>query len=186
GVNFFTLKGDVEAILKSLRIRGVRFEAEKNNPSFHPGRCATLWIGEDCLGTIGQVHPEAAAAFGADAELYAAELSLPELLAHRAGDPVYAPLPRVPPVTPDQALLCDSTVTVGQLSECIRRCGGETLRRVELFDIYTGKGIAEGKKSVAFSLTLRSDEGSLTAEHAEEVVSAILAGLKDTLGAVLR
>ena len=186
GVSFFSLKGDVEAMLKALRIRGVRFEAEKNDPSFHPGRCATLWIGEECLGTIGQVHPEVAAAFGADAELYAAELVLPKLLAHRAGDPVYAPLPRFPAITRDLALLCDSGVTVGALSDCIRKCGGETLRSVELFDIYTGKGIAEGKKSVAFSLTLRSDEGSLTAEHAEEVMNAVLAGLKDELGAVIR
>ena len=186
GASFFTLKGHVEALLKALRIRGVRFEADKANPSFHPGRCATVWVGEDCLGTIGQVHPDVAAAFGADTELYAAELKLPEMLAHRAGDPVYTPLPRFPAITRDLALLCHSETTVGQLSDCIRAFGGETLRNVELFDIYTGKGIAEGKKSVAFSLTLRSDEGSLTADHAEEVMSAILAGLKEKLDAVLR
>ena len=186
GVSFFTLKGDVEAVLKSLRIRGVRFEADKGNPSFHPGRCATLWVDEDCIGTVGQVHPDVAAAFGVDTELYAAELKLPEMLAHRAGDPVYAPLPRFPAITRDLALLCDSETTVGQLSDCIRAFGGETLRDVELFDIYTGKGIAEGKKSVAFSLTLRSDEGSLTADHAEAVMNGILSGLREKLGAVLR
>ncbi len=186
GVSFFTLKGDVEAMLKSLRIRNVRYQADRSNPSFHPGRCAGVWVGEDCLGTIGQVHPEVAAAFGADTELYAAELKIPEMLAHRAGDPVYAPLPRFPAVTRDLALLCDSETTVGELADCIRLYGGETLRKVELFDIYTGKGIAEGKKSVAFSLNLRSDEGSLTAEHAEEVMNTILSGLKEKLGAVIR
>ncbi len=186
GESFFTLKGDVETFLKSLRIRGVRYEADKTDPSFHPGRCARLYAGGELLGTIGQVHPQVAAAFGADAELYAAELNIPALFRHRADEPSYTPLPRFPAVTRDLALLCDSETPVGVLMDAISSFGGEMLRSVRLFDIYTGKGIAEGKKSVAFSLTLRSDEGSLTAEDAEKVVKAILDGLKNEYNAVLR
>ena len=188
GLDFFAFKGDVETILKGMRIgeTSVRFVAERENPSYHPGRCARVYVGEQYVGVLGQVHPAVAANFGADCELYAAELHMPALYAVKGADPVYAPLPRFPAITRDLALLCDENVTVGALSECIRQGGGELLRNVELFDIYQGKGIPEGKKSVAFSLTLRSDEGTLTVEHAEEAVQNILALLGSSLGAVLR
>ena len=188
GLDFFSFKGDVETILKGMRIEdtAVRFVAERENPSYHPGRCARVYVGEQYVGVLGQVHPAVAANFGADCELYAAELQMPALYAVKGADPVYAPLPRFPAITRDLALLCDEDVTVGALSECIRQGGGELLRNVELFDIYQGKGIPEGKKSVAFSLTLRSDEGTLTVEHAEEAVQNILALLGSSLGAVLR
>ena len=108
------------------------------------------------------------------------------LFAVRGAEPVYRPLPRFPAITRDLALLCDEDVSVGSLTECIRRGGGALLRSVEFFDVYRGKGIPQGKKSVAFSLTLRSDEGTLTVEHAEEDVQNVLALLKSELNAVIR
>ena len=83
-------------------------------------------------------------------------------------------------------MLADAALTVGELSDCIRRNGGEFLREVKFFDVYAGKGIPEGKKSVAFSLVLRSDEGTLTFEHADGTIKGILAGLEAELGAVMR
>ena len=83
-------------------------------------------------------------------------------------------------------MVCDSSVTVAALSDCIRRGGGETLRDVQLFDIYTGAPIPPGKRSTAFSLTLRSDEKTLTDDHADETVKNILALLESELGAVIR
>ena len=185
-LSFFDIKGDVEALLRSLRISDARWEAVKDDPTYHPGRCAALYAGESFIGKVGQIHPAAAANFGVDAELFAAELDVDALLAAYVSTVVYTPLPRFPAITRDLALLCDRETPVGKLSECIRRYGGELLREVELFDVYTGTGIAEDKKSAAFTLTLRSDESTLTVEHAEEAVNAILAGLKQELGAVIR
>ena len=186
GLDFFAFKGDVETILRGLRVEGVRFVAERENPAYHPGRCARVYVGGAYLGVMGQVHPLVAANFGADCELYAAELKMDALFAVRGAEPVYRPLPRFPAITRDLALLCDEDVSVGSLTECIRRGGGALLRSVEFFDVYRGKGIPQGKKSVAFSLTLRSDEGTLTVEHAEEAVQNVLALLKSELNAVIR
>ena len=89
-------------------------------------------------------------------------------------------------VTRDIAVVCDASVPVGELTECIRKAEKNVLRGVKLFDVYTGVGIPEGKKSVAFSLTLRSDDGTLTDDHAEEAVRAVLDALRENFGAVIR
>ena len=99
---------------------------------------------------------------------------------------MYTPLPKFPAVTRDIAVVCDRAVTVGALEDCIRRGAKGLLKDVSLFDIYTGPGIPEDKKSVAFNLTLRSDERSLTAAEADEDVKSILALLQTELGATLR
>ncbi|MCI9513184.1 MAG: phenylalanine--tRNA ligase subunit beta, partial [Oscillospiraceae bacterium] len=155
--------------------------------SYHPGRFATIWSGTNQVGVMGQIHPNVAKNFGVDGELYCAELSFDSLYYHAMGaDPEYVPLPRFPSVTRDIAVVCDESVTVGALERSIRRGAKGLLKEVSLFDIYRGKGIGEGKKSVAFNLILRSDEGSLTAEEADEDVRSILETLKEELGAVLR
>ena len=121
-----------------------------------------------------------------DSGTFCAELDADELLLLRAPEAVYTPLPRFPAISRDIALVCDADLTVGELVECIRSAGAEALKGVTLFDVYTGPGIPKGKKSVAFSLTLRSDESTLTDDHAEEAMSLILGTLKDRLGAVIR
>ena len=186
GVDFFSLKGAVETILSGMRISGAVFEAETKNPSYHPGRCARVLLNGKQLGVFGQIHPSVAANYGVDCELYTAELSFDALFAAMGPLPVYQPLPRFPAVARDIAVVCDSTVTVGALEECIRRGAKGLLKDVALFDIYTGAGVPEGKKSVAFNLTLRADDRSLTAAEADEDVQSILALLKSELNAVLR
>ena len=186
GMDFFTLKGVVEAILKELRCDNISFVAVTENPSYHPGRCAAVWAGGQVLGVLGQVHPLAAKNYGVDTEIYAAELSLAALMDAKGADPVYTPLPKFPAVTRDIAVVCDLAVTVGVLEDCIARGAKGLLKEVTLFDIYTGAPIPEGKKSVAFNLTLRADDRSLTAEEADADVSAILALLEQELGATLR
>ena len=188
-MDFYTMKGAIEAILKDIRAKDVHFEGPSGAPSdasYHPGRCATVWSGSDCIGVFGQIHPLVARNYGVDGELYCAELSFDELMNAKGPDPLYAPLPRFPAVTRDIAVVCGRDVTVGTLEKCITRAGGKLLREVSLFDIYQGQGIPEDKKSVAFNLVLRSDEGTITAAQADEEVRDILAALESELGAVLR
>ena len=186
GMDFFALKGAVEAVLKQLRIENVRFLADTENPSYHPGRCAKVYCGDRLLGTLGQVHPHVAGNYGVDTELYAAELRFDALYESKGAQPVYQPLPKFPAVTRDIAVVCDKAVTVGELEDAIRKGAKGLLKDVALFDIYTGVGIAPGKKSVAFNLTLRSDDRSLTAEEADADVKSILESLKAECGAELR
>ena len=121
-----------------------------------------------------------------DAEVFCAELSFDALFEVKGGIPVYKPLPRFPAATRDIAVVCDAHIPVGELAECIMANGGEYLRGCELFDVYTGSHIAEGKKSAAFSLTMRADDQTLTDEHADETVARVLSALKEKFGAVMR
>ena len=186
GYGFFTMKGAVEALLRELRIADVSFLACQDDPSYHPGRCAGVYAGEKLLGVMGQVHPTVAANYGVDCELYCAELSFDALLDAQGPGAEYHPLPRFPAVNRDIAVVCKDEVTVGALEGCIRKAGGRLLREIALFDIYKGKGIPEDSKSVAFSLTLRADDRSITAGEADEEIKTVLAALEKELGAVLR
>ena len=186
GMDFFALKGAVEAVLKQLRIENVRFLADSENPSYHPGRCAKVFSGDRLLGVLGQIHPHVAGNYGVDAELYAAELRFDALYESKGSQPLYQPLPKFPAVTRDIAVVCDASVTVGELEDAIRKGAKGLLKDAALFDIYTGTGIAPGKKSVAFNLTLRADDRSLTAEEADADVKSILTALEQECGAVLR
>ena len=185
-VDFFALKGAVEALLCAARTPDVRFTADTETAAFHPGRCAAVWSGDTRLGTLGQIHPDVCAAYGLDGATYCAEIDVVLLHDLEGAEPVYTPLPRFPAITRDIAVVCDASVPVGELTECICKAEKNVLRGVKLFDVYTGVGIPEGKKSVAFSLTLRSDDGTLTDDHAEEAVRAVLDALRENFGAVIR
>lgn len=186
GETFFTLKGELEAIFAGLRIRKAEYAAEKQNPSYHPGRCASITVDGVCVGVMGQVHPLVVKNYGMDCEVYCAELNLSALLELRLPEPTYTPLPKYPAVMRDLALVCDEEVTVAQAEDVITGAAGKLLRSVKLFDIYRGTGVPEGKKSMAFSLELRSDERTLTDADSEGVMSKVLASLKEKLNAVLR
>ena len=186
GYDFFTMKGAVESILRDLRVAGAAFRACQDDPSYHPGRCAGVYAGEKLLGVVGQIHPAVAANYGVDCELYCAELSFKALLEAQGPGAEYHPLPRFPAVSRDIAVVCGEEVTVGALEACIRKAGGRLLRDVALFDIYRGQGVAEGSKSVAFSMTLRADDRSITASEADGEVKDILTALEQELGATLR
>lgn len=185
-MDFFVLKGHIEGILASLRIKEISFVPEQNNPSYHPGRCANILVHDQMIGVIGQIHPLVAANYGVDIELYCAELQFDALFQNQGDTPQYVPLPKFPAMSRDIALLVDKNVTVGILEDCIRSSSKGLLREVSLFDIYTGDRLPEDKKSVAFNLVLRADDRSLTAMEADGEISAILESLKQELNAVLR
>ena len=186
-MDFYALKGAVEAILKDLRAEDVHFEVPSvTNPSYHPGRVADVYAGDQRIGVLGQIHPLVAQNYGVDAPFYCAELDFGQLLCSRGPDPEYVPLPKFPAVTRDIAVVCDEAVTVGALENTIRKGAKGLLKDCKLFDIYRGKGVEEGKKSVAFNLVLRADDRSLTSEEADADVKHILETLEKELGAVLR
>ena len=185
-MDFFTLKGWVEELLDGLCEGKARYSASRENPSYHPGRCAEVFLNGDRVGVFGQIHPAAAANYGVETELYCAELSFDAILAHRAPLPVYKPLPRFPSVSRDIAVVCDASIPAGEMAACILENGGQYLKDCRIFDVFTGGRIAEGRKSVAFSLTMRADDQTLTDEHAEETVKKVLAALRERFGAEMR
>ena len=183
---FFTLKGELEAVFSGLRLKKASYTAVKDNPSYHPGRCAKVTIDGMDVGYLGQVHPLVAKNYGIDVDVYCAEISFTKLLQCQLPDATYIPLPKYPSVTRDLSLICDEAVTVAQAEDVISAAAGKLLRSVKLFDIYRGVGVPEGKKSMAFSLELRADDRTLTDTDSESVVTKVLSALKEKLDAILR
>ena len=184
--NFFTIKGELEAVFAALRAKKASYTAVSNHPSFHPGRCAEVSVDGVTLGHIGQIHPLVAANYGMECEVYCAEISFTKLMAHLLPDATYTPLPKFPAVTRDLSFVCDESVTVAQAEQTIAGAAGKLLRSVKLFDIYRGANLGEGKKSLAFSLELRADDRTLTDADTEPVISKVLTALASECGAVLR
>lgn len=186
GDDFFHLKGCIEGILEALSIPGCQFTPCQSNPSYHPGRCAAIMNGDRLVGYAGQAHPAVLKSYGIGTELYMAELDLELLFSLVDTQRYYQPIPKYPASTRDLAVLCDENVYVLQLETCIKKAAKKQLEKLELFDVYRGAQVAAGKKSVAFSLTLRNSDHTLTDVEADEIIRNVLKALESELGAVLR
>ena len=181
--DFYTLKGIVEQVMK-LCCAEVKYE-RADEPYLHPGRAAKAVIGDKTVAVFGEVHPNTADKFDLTGRAYVAEIYLDMLSNTVSPLVIYSPLPKFPAVSRDLALLCDSEVPVGDLLDIIKKAGGKLLESASIFDIYEGAQIPEGKKSVAFSLTLRSADATLTDEQTQTVMNKVIKKLSEA-GAELR
>ncbi|MBO7157356.1 MAG: phenylalanine--tRNA ligase subunit beta, partial [Clostridia bacterium] len=184
--DFYTLKADTNALLDALQICGVTYASNTEDPCFHPGRCADLYCGEVKLGTIGQIHPAVCGNFDIDVPVYGALLSNDALFSCVAEEKKYVPLPVYQAMERDLALLCDDGVEAGTLCGMIRSFAGKSLVDTYVFDVYKGKGIAEGKKSVAVRLVFRLNDRTMTDEEADNGVRKVLKKLESEAGITLR
>ncbi len=184
--NFYTLKGAVERLMEAAGVKNVEFRAEKYDKRFHPGRCAAIECGIFSLGAMGQVHPDVCANFGIDQPVYAAEIDY-EMLSSLADTEIrYTPLPKFPAMTRDFSMVVKEEVEVGSLEAAIKEAAGALLESVKLFDVYRGKNIPEGSKSVAFNLSYRSPDRTLKEAEVNEINTRVLAVLAEKFEAVLR
>ncbi len=184
GTDFFSVKGVAEALLERARVTGWEAVPVAGHPAFHPGRCCALMLGDVRLGVVGQAHPAVCENYRVDTPLFLASLDVEALRAHACPEPQFRPLPRFPVSTRDLALVCDETVTNGQILQAITQAGGKLLDSCVLFDIYRSPQLGEGKKSLAYALTLRADDRTLTDGECDKAVGKILkalAGLEVTL-----
>ena len=186
GEDFFSIKGELEAIFAGLRIQKAAYTAVSSNPSFHPGRCAQLSIGGEEVGFIGQIHPLVAENYGIDCEVYCAQINFSKLFDLQLDAVTYTPLPKYPAVTRDISFICGESITVAEAENVIRNSAGKLLCNIKLFDIYRGTGIAEGKKSMAFTMELRADDRTLTDSDSETVMINVMNALTEKLDASQR
>ena len=135
---------------------------------------------------MGEVHPEVTEKYGIGTRAYAAELALDGILELANTTKIFKPLPKYPAIIRDIALVVNESEAVGNIEEVIKRTAGDLLKDVKLFDIYRGLPIPPGKKSVAFSLTYRSDERTLKDDEAAQVHAKVVKALEEELGAILR
>lgn len=185
GADFFQMKGIVEELLDAISVYGYDVEACRDNPSYHPGRCANLVKDGRVFGVMGEIHPVVAENYGMDCRVYCFSLDADALFEMAEPEKTYKPLPKFPAVTRDLALVCDESIPVGTLEKAIVRGGGALLENIQLFDVYQGAQIEAGKKSVAFSITLRSADSTLKDEQTTAVMKKVMKELEKE-GAVLR
>ena len=183
GEDFFTLKGMIEAIAK---LFGAHTQYERSSePYLHPGRQALVKANNKEIGTFGEVHPAVAANYGIEEKVYIAEIKLDVLLTIEKRKTTYKPLPKFPAVERDFAMLVDADIPVGNIEKAISSGAGRLLEKIQLFDIYQGAQIPEGKKSVAYSVWLRSADSTLTDKEIEDAYNKIIKKL-ELIGAELR
>ncbi len=183
--DFFTAKGMVEQLLDALFISNYEFEASSNEHAYHPGRCAHIMIDDTIIGVIGEIHPKVSENYGINERILCFTLDVDSLFAHTQTEPTYTPLPKFPAVTRDLALLCDETIPVRILEKAIMKGAGNLLETIQLFDVYQGEQIENGKKSVAFNIVLRSAENTLAEEQVNGTMKKVMKEL-EKVGAILR
>lgn len=184
--DYFNLKGAVENILEILKIERFSFQRESENPSFHPGRTALLYIKKDLVGILGEIHPKVCENYEVEERCYIAELNLDILYRYANSYNKYTPLPKFPSVTRDLAVLVDDDILVQDIEDIIKKQGGNMVEKIKFFDIYKGKQIEAGKKSIAYSISYRLSNKTLTDAEVNKVHDKILKALEYKLGAQLR
>ncbi|MEK3933962.1 phenylalanine--tRNA ligase subunit beta [Sporosarcina sp. FSL W7-1349] len=183
-VDFFVMKGIVEGMMDSLGlVEGLSFE-QVALVGMHPGRTANILFNGERIGMLGQVHPTEQKKRDLK-ETYVMEMNLAQILSIETDDLVYVPVPRFPSISRDIALVVASETTAGTLEAVIRKAGGKLLKDVKLFDLYEGKNVEEGMKSLAFSLTYADPERTLTDEEVVKAHEKVLNALTEA-GASLR
>ncbi len=183
--DFFVLKGVVENLLNTLRIADYDVEAVKDDPTFHPGRCAKVSLNGEVLGIFGQIHPAVCGNYGVKKPIYVGKFNMNNLYAAESVARTYKALPKFPASTRDLALLCGDEMPVLVLEKAIKAAAGKICESVALFDVYKGAQIEAGKKSVAFNLTLRAADRTLNDEEINAAMEKVVAAVTE-LGAVVR
>lgn len=184
--DFYDLKGMTDVIMQQSGIKKYEYVTQTDDPTFHPGRCALIKDGDNVYATLGQIHPTVLKNYSLDIPVYLAVVDVDLLFANSNFNKEYKPLPKFPSIARDLAFVCDADIEIGKLEKCIAKYAGNKLVNIELFDIYTGARLGEGKKSVAFSLTLRDDNKTLTDEDADKITAKVIRGMEFDYGAVLR
>jgi phenylalanyl-tRNA synthetase beta chain len=187
GEDFFTIKGTVEELLNRMGItENVRF-VKGGGEYFHPGQKAAIEISGFAVGELGTIHPRVQKSFNIPQAVYAAEINMEKLLEHRNIKKTYIPIPRFPSVDRDIAVVTDESVLSSDAVNAILKAdAGVIVSDAQLFDVYRGRGVPDGKKSMAFSFSLRASDRTLTDTEIRAAMDAVLAALEKEVGAQLR
>lgn len=184
--DFFTMKGVVEEFFEKAGLDGrITYDPEDKKPFLHPGRQADIIYDGVKVGYLGEVHPQVCENYNIGDRVYYVDIDMPYIVEHACFDKKYEGIAKFPTSTRDISLVVDKQVLIGTMENAIIKKGGKLLESCELFDIYEGEQVGEGKKSVAFSLVFRAKDRTLSDTEISEIMDKILAELTG-LGAVLR
>ncbi|MBE6788605.1 MAG: phenylalanine--tRNA ligase subunit beta [Ruminococcaceae bacterium] len=183
--DFYSIKGVIETLLQKLNVKDVSFTAISDDATFHPGRCAAVYSGDTKLGVLGEIHPTVLKNYEIGTKAYCATISMDTLFECQNTDILYKPLPKFPAVSRDLALVCDEGLPAGEIEKTIYEAARKLIESITLFDIYRSEALGKDKKSLAFNISLRSSERTLTTEEADNAIKKILKALEN-IGVTLR
>ncbi len=184
--DFYYMKETLEMVFSRLGIKNLDYRRLTDNYSFHPGRAARVYSGDDELGVFGEVHPDVAGNYELKNRPYVATINFDKVVELTDLDIKYKPLPKYPSMTRDIAVVVDEDIMVGELEEVIIHHGKDLVESIDLFDIYRGNQVEKNKKSVAFSIVYRSYEGTLTDSVVNKIQTSIIEDLENKFDAKLR
>ena len=185
-VDFYLTKGIVEYLMSSLGITdGIRYEATAEYEEMHPGRTAKIYVNDELIGLIGEVHPSLAKELKIK-PTYVFELDLQKLIDLPKNAETYVPVSKYPEVTRDIALLVPNEITNDQIVESIKQNGGRFLADIKLFDLYQGEKIDDGFKSLAYTLVYRNSEGTLSDDEINQAFDKVVKKLQEELEVTVR
>jgi phenylalanyl-tRNA synthetase beta chain len=184
-VDFYDMKGIVEGLLSNMQASD--YELVRSAAQYlHPGKSCDIVLNGRVIGSFGEVHPTVQENFELDQVTYVLEMEIEPLVAGAVAVPKYAHLPKYPSMSRDIAVVVPAEVSNSEIEAVIRRSAGELLRAVRVFDIYTGKQVAAGNKSMAFNLTYQADDRTLTDAEVDASMKAVIAQVAEEYKATLR
>lgn len=185
-MDFYNLKGIVENVFETSNVKRYEISSVDNLDSYHPGRTAKITIGNDTVAVLGQIHPIVAQNYGVLEEVYIAEINIDKLTKYSKEDVKYKETSKFPAVVRDIAVVVDEQIEVGKIENVITKKCKKILEDINLFDVYRSEKLGENKKSIAYSLTFRSNEKTLTDEEINVAMNNIIEDLQKELNAELR
>lgn len=186
GVDYLDIKGIMDDLIDEMGLKRFTYKRQSENPMYHPGKTAEVYSGKTKIAVLGEVHPDVSENYGVGTECYIAQVDLEALYENVHEKKEYKALPKFPAVTRDIALLVDDDILVQEIEDTIKKTGGNLVESTKLFDIYKGKQIPEGKKSIAYAIVYRDNMKTLTDKEINKVHDKILRALEFKLGAQLR
>lgn len=186
-MDFFALKGVIEALLRELHVEGVVYQPALH-PTFYPGRAASLQTKDAQIGVFGELHPKVREQWGFDADrpVLLADVDLVALRKAAGGARTIQDVPRFPATIEDLAIVVNEDVPAADVELALQRAGGNLLRGIALFDVYRGEQLAAGKKSLAYSLTYQADDRTLSEKDVEKLRAKLIRAVEGQLGATVR
>jgi len=182
--DFYDMKGDLQSLFAMLNLNDVNFVAGVH-AALHPGQTARILLGDKAIGWLGALHPRFVDALQLSRDVFLFELSLACLANQKPAH--YQAISKYPQIRRDLSLLVDTAVSSQQIEQVVRRVvATEWLKSFDIFDVYTGEGIAAGKKSLAIALTLQDDNRTLIDAEINSIISAIITKLNDEFAIILR
>jgi len=185
---FYDLKGALEGLLQELKIKNYSFiqDTSISEPFLHPGKSCFIKIGNQTIGVTGTLHPDVAQSFDVPTETSLSELDISRLLSCIPSKTTYTPLPKYPYIERDLAIIVSEDITTAQVEDVILKVNSDLIESIKLFDIYSGKPIPHGKKSLAFSIRYRVGDRTLTDNEVNQLHAKIVSELENSLKAELR